>query len=331
VHRDLKPANIFLHRSGSGALVPKVVDFGISKIIGAPGDEPGLSLTRTGAMMGSPIYMSPEQAASDKSIDARSDVHALGVVMWECLVGKPPYVAQTFNTLIIEIVTAGRPLLRDAMPEAPASIEALLAKAFAREREARFANAGELAGAIEQELADLGITQTLDQRTTAELFFSKLASISKPGAVVLAARYVSKRKRAATEPAQLASLHGSVPVASSAMASTGHDSVLGAQTAPSEGGAPAPKRSLFPYVVVGGALAIVAGSEWYLAGQRATAQVMTPEVLAVDASAPAFPPVPPVVFDAGAKTVSPRPTKIVPRPSPSAKGDFRRGVSGDGF
>src|SRR5262249_32852427 len=67
VHRDLKPANIFLHRPGSGAIVPKVLDFGISKIAATP--ELGTGITSTGTVLGSPLYMSPEQAASDRTID----------------------------------------------------------------------------------------------------------------------------------------------------------------------------------------------------------------------------------------------------------------------
>ncbi|MEO6419532.1 MAG: serine/threonine-protein kinase, partial [Polyangiaceae bacterium] len=309
VHRDLKPANIFLHRSGSGVLVPKVVDFGISKIIGAPGSEPGLSLTRTGALMGSPLYMSPEQAASDKTIDARSDVHALGVVMWECLVGTPPYAAQTFSTLIIEIVTTKRPLLREVMPEAPASLEALLTKAFARDREERFPSALELAAAIEREIAALGGTHTLDQRTSAELFFSKVPEAASPEAVAAPAPYVSKRKRTHTDSTQLAPALEAAPAAS-----------FPAHPAPVEIVALAPKRSLVPYAIIG-AVVLVAGTEWYLAGRRAAAEAeaMQTEVV-VDAAVaplPLLPPEPSVVFDAGSKTVvvSPRPTKLPPRPS----------------
>jgi serine/threonine protein kinase len=319
VHRDLKPANIFLHRPGSGALVPKIVDFGISKIIGAPGEEPPLSLTRTGAMMGSPIYMSPEQAGSDKTLDARSDVHALGVVTWECLVGNPPYLATTFNNLMVEIVTGSRRLLREVMPEAPASVEALLTKAFARDREERFANAREFAAAIERELATLGVTETLDARTSAELFFSKLPP--EAAEVPAAPRYVARRKRSAIDPAPVDPLSATDLPAPSALAQTTN------LRTPEAG------PNVFLYAVVG-VIAIVAGGGWYLARSRAVASGKESEVVVASPSiaAPALTE-PPVVLDAGPRNSVPRPPKParLPATKTDPKTDFRRGVSGDGF
>jgi eukaryotic-like serine/threonine-protein kinase len=96
------------------------------------------------------------------------------VMMWECLVGKPPFLAETYNTLIVEIMTGTRPLLRSVMPEAPASLEALLAQTYALKRDDRFASAAEFGAAIAAELVALGITATLDLRTSADFFFSKL-------------------------------------------------------------------------------------------------------------------------------------------------------------
>jgi serine/threonine-protein kinase len=182
VHRDLKPANIFLHRPGTGAIVPKVLDFGISKIAGASGapGAPDLSsgLTQTGAVLGSPLYMSPEQAASDKTIDGRSDIHALGVVLWECLVGSPPFSADTYNNLVVQIITGERPRLAHTMPTVPAGVAAIIERAMARRREDRFQSAGEMAEALDREIAALPASTSITARTAANELFSRLPTSS---------------------------------------------------------------------------------------------------------------------------------------------------------
>jgi serine/threonine protein kinase len=175
VHRDLKPANIFLHRPGTGAVVPKVLDFGISKI--APNNAPDVAsggLTQTGAVLGSPLYMSPEQASSDKTIDGRSDVHALGVVMWECLVGSPPFRADSYNNLIVQIITGERPRMADALPSLSPELAAVVERAMARRREDRFQSARELADALEALLARLPPEHSLSRRTAAAELFGRV-------------------------------------------------------------------------------------------------------------------------------------------------------------
>jgi serine/threonine protein kinase len=108
---------VFLHRTGDGSMTPKVLDFGISKVLVADSTGRNVTgMTRTGAVLGSPLYMSPEQAAGDKSIDARSDVHSLGVMPWECLVGRPPFLAQTYGLRLVEIIQGERPKLTALLP-----------------------------------------------------------------------------------------------------------------------------------------------------------------------------------------------------------------------
>jgi serine/threonine-protein kinase len=179
VHRDLKPANLFLHRPGTGALVPKVLDFGISKFAGTT-PEPAGGITTTGTVLGSPLYMSPEQAASDKTIDGRSDVHALGVVMWECLVGSPPFTADTYNNLVVQIITGGRPRLDAVWPAAPPGLVDLVGRAMARNRDERFHSALELADALETQLATLPASPSIFARNAADDLFARVHPTVRP-------------------------------------------------------------------------------------------------------------------------------------------------------
>ncbi|MEI9949592.1 MAG: serine/threonine-protein kinase [Pseudomonadota bacterium] len=97
VHRDLKPANLFVTRRVDGSACIKVLDFGISKLT-VPG-APDMGMTRTSAVMGSPLYMSPEQMSSSRNVDMRSDIWALGVILYEILTGRVPFEAETMPQL----------------------------------------------------------------------------------------------------------------------------------------------------------------------------------------------------------------------------------------
>src|SRR6185503_9682324 len=97
---DLKPANLFLTRAADGSSTVKVLDFGISKMSDAAGEEePAMSLTQTSAVLGSPLYMSPEQMKSARAADARSDIWSLGAILYELLTGGVPFNAMTFTEL----------------------------------------------------------------------------------------------------------------------------------------------------------------------------------------------------------------------------------------
>lgn len=177
VHRDLKPANIFLHRPGTGSIEPKVLDFGISKIVGNP-SMPEVALTQSSTILGSPLYMSPEQM-DIKTLDARSDVHALGVVLWECLTGEPPFVSTAYNNLVVEIMTRPRPRLRDALPSASPELATIVERAFALDPAQRFASAEALADALDEELAVLG-GGVLASRTAATEVLGGLDLATRP-------------------------------------------------------------------------------------------------------------------------------------------------------
>ena len=125
VHRDIKPENIFLtQRVGCPPLV-KLLDFGVSKMTGGragairPED---LALTRTGMVMGTPYYMAPEQARGERDLDARVDLYACGVILYEALTGRRPFTAANYNALLMQILTATPRSRKRAPPGAPARV-----------------------------------------------------------------------------------------------------------------------------------------------------------------------------------------------------------------
>jgi eukaryotic-like serine/threonine-protein kinase len=142
VHRDLKPGNLFLTRHRDGRATIKVLDFGISK---APGP---VTLTRTDASFGTPLYMSPEQIQSAKHVDARSDQHALAAILYTLVTGRPPFDAPSVGALAVVIAKESPPPARAFRPEVPAGLEAVLARAMSKRPEDRFPDLFQLARAL---------------------------------------------------------------------------------------------------------------------------------------------------------------------------------------
>ena len=147
VHRDLKPANLFCVRRSDGQLHIKVLDFGISKGIGATGPSP-LSLTKTTAMMGSPLYMSPEQMRTPKGVDSRTDIWAMGVVLHELIAGHPPFEADTLTELAIKVANEPPRPLRSYRPDLPAGLEQVISTSLEKDPARRYRHVGELAEAL---------------------------------------------------------------------------------------------------------------------------------------------------------------------------------------
>jgi hypothetical protein len=154
VHRDLKPDNVFLLRSRrSQADFVKLLDFGISKF---GGTSTALSMTRTGAVMGTPYYMAPEQAKGSREVDHRVDLYAIGVILYEALAGQVPFLADTFNELLFKIVLEQPPPLVQLAPDLDPSFEQIVIKAMAREPGERFQTALELQQALDEWAARTG-------------------------------------------------------------------------------------------------------------------------------------------------------------------------------
>jgi len=143
VHRDIKPENVFLTRRVGCPPICKLLDFGVSKMI-APligSKEEDLDLTRTGMVMGTPYYMSPEQARGDRNLDARVDLYACGVILYEALTGKRPFTAANYNALLLQILSSKPRPARALRPALPAGFDGVLDKAMSRNRDDRYGSA----------------------------------------------------------------------------------------------------------------------------------------------------------------------------------------------
>ena len=148
IHRDLKPDNVFLLRTRGGkADFVKLLDFGISKFSALSGDS-GFSMTRTGAVMGTPYYMAPEQAKGSRELDHRVDIYATGVILYEALTGQVPFNADTFNELLFKIVLEEPRPLGQIDPNIDPGFAAIVTKGMARDPAHRFQSASEFQQAI---------------------------------------------------------------------------------------------------------------------------------------------------------------------------------------
>jgi serine/threonine protein kinase len=149
VHRDLKPENLFLTQTVGGSPKVKVLDFGVSKSMRLA-DDPMAKLTATRTVLGSPLYMPPEQMRSSRDVDARGDVWALGVVLFELLTGRSPFEAETMPELCVKIVSEPPLSLAEFRPDLSPSLVAVVARCLEKERDRRFENAAQLATALEE-------------------------------------------------------------------------------------------------------------------------------------------------------------------------------------
>jgi serine/threonine-protein kinase len=159
VHRDLKPENIFLARDGevAGGERTKILDFGIAKL--SLDHDTGVK-TQTSAMMGTPTYMSPEQCRGAGAVDQRSDVYALGCVLYTLIVGEPPFVADGVGEIIAMHLREPAPRASIKAPWIPAAVDDVLARCLAKDPAERYASAAELAAEFGALLARISVAES---------------------------------------------------------------------------------------------------------------------------------------------------------------------------
>jgi hypothetical protein len=145
IHRDLKPENIFIVRNtDDDEEVAKVLDFGIAKIQNSPHSPGVTSSTKTGAVLGTPFYMSPEQARGLRNVDHRTDVWSLGVIAFKCVTGRLPFDGESVGDLLVKICTSPIPIPSHFVPGLPQAFDTWFMRALEREPERRFSNVTEL-------------------------------------------------------------------------------------------------------------------------------------------------------------------------------------------
>jgi serine/threonine protein kinase len=151
LHRDIKPENVFLAERQGYPPIAKLLDFGVSKVVGGGvmgewDDE--TDLTKTGMVMGTPYYMSPEQARGDRNLDGRVDIYACGVLLYEALTGQRPFVAKNYNSLLVLILQGTAAPPRSLRANIPVELERVVLKAMAKNRDDRYQTAADFAQAL---------------------------------------------------------------------------------------------------------------------------------------------------------------------------------------
>jgi eukaryotic-like serine/threonine-protein kinase len=150
IHRDLKPDNVFLVDKRGDTSFVKIVDFGVSKIERPDGGTAPLALTKQGTVVGTPYYMSPEQAQAAADLDARADLFSVGAMLFESLAGRPPHVGNTYEAVIVSICMNDAPDLKTLVPEISTQLARFVARALQRDRKARFSSARQMLVALSE-------------------------------------------------------------------------------------------------------------------------------------------------------------------------------------
>ena len=153
LHRDVKPDNIFISRDGAGAIVPKLLDFGMAKMAES---NWGLTTAR-GTLLGTTFYMSPEQCEGARDLGFPTDVWSIGAVLYRCLTGRPPFVGRSPTTVLLAITRGEREPLRSLAPETPPAIASAIEAALEPDRAQRYPDMGALIAALLRAAEESGV------------------------------------------------------------------------------------------------------------------------------------------------------------------------------
>lgn len=148
VHRDLKPDNVFVALE-EGEEVVKILDFGISRVMGESPARDSALLTRPGVVLGTPTYMAPEQARGQPDVDRRADLYAVGAILFECCAGRPPHVGASWQQVFAMVLTSPPPDLRTLRPNLPAALYDTVDRALLRDRSERFQDAASMLASLD--------------------------------------------------------------------------------------------------------------------------------------------------------------------------------------
>jgi eukaryotic-like serine/threonine-protein kinase len=258
VHRDLKPANLFLARKSDGTMRVKLLDFGISKLLAAPGSGGvSSSMTSTQALMGSPLYMSPEQLRSSKNVDRRTDIWSMGIILYELLGGRSPFDSETLPEVCARIMTEPPPPLTGVAK----GLAAVVMRCLAKDPKDRFADVAQLAKA-------LAASGSADARVAAD----RITRVVRAPAI------------------SMHDLSADASGPTSALSASGPVGVAQTNTSFGTARSSAPSRRNAGIVIAAGAAVLVASMTIALVATRDR----HPEVSAATASAPAAPAASPV-------------------------------------
>lgn len=183
VHRDLKPDNIFLVNDDDGRPITKILDFGVAKSTSQAIDG---SNTKTGAMLGTPYYMSPEQAQGIKSVDSRSDLWSLAVIVFQCLTGRLPFESEALGDLLVKIIVNPIPKPSDYYANVPAGFDAWWTKAADRNPDNRFQTAKQFAESLQMALGQSSITDVSIDRGKLQKLGGGTALMTSPSNAAMA-------------------------------------------------------------------------------------------------------------------------------------------------
>ena len=148
IHRDLKPANLYCVRGSDGQATIKVLDFGISKVLDAGGMHVVGEMTRTSVVVGSPFYMSPEQMQAPRTVDARTDIWSIGVILYEFLAGSVPFPGETLPQIAVHVAKSAPRTLRLVRSDVPPGLETVILRCLEKSVKKRYKNVAELAAAL---------------------------------------------------------------------------------------------------------------------------------------------------------------------------------------